>query len=120
MSELILPEFDYVMDAALWIRENGNASLTNQTFKEILSDLMKRPVREEEYIRAKVLSCPPSYSETGYLTVEEKEELDVVCHEHDRLIQTVSYTISEQGIFVRFARPPGIFDTLSKLFEDGD
>lgn len=116
MCELKLPEFSNANDAALWVRENSRTLLTNEIFKGILTDIMKRPIRDEEFMRAKVLSCPPAYHPEGYLTVEEKEELDITCSGNESLMKMVSYTISEQGILVRFERPTGIWEILSGLF----
>lgn len=81
-----LPKFTSTIDAALWIRKNGNYPLTNQTFKGLLGDLVGRSMREEEYLIARLHTSPTirylnELLIDGFITKEEKEEFIIELNE---------------------------------------
>ncbi len=83
-----LPKFASRLDAAIWIRANGNNPLTNETFKGLLSDLIGRTVSDEEYLTARIYTSPlvkymKKCSVDGFITVEEKEHLEKIIKDKD-------------------------------------
>ncbi len=102
----MIPNFTHPSKAALWIRQNGNKPLTNQTFHGLLADLVGGASREQANI-VRVLTRPgishlssiaPS---KGFITQEEFNDLLDHLKSHPRSLN-LSYQITERGTFVEF------------------